>query len=229
MLNLLEDFRRPTNLLSPATRAMLEDPDFDRVLKSADSDMRIKADLTIKILELIALDPSFGDTPDKFYRIEGDTITFFVCFRLLSNFIGGLKLSATDEKSIELKAALAKNLNSRMFEAAKLARNLDASCMPEYEQAKVKAKDAYLETLLKFEYSHEYPVTRTINAKNQVTLKAASTARSHIFDHEAAPVDARKEKAKREAAPGFANGWTEGLVIFLYTALLPNKIAETEK
>lgn len=205
-------------MLNAEVRSMVEGKGFETAMCNAADDPDTKAFLMIKALDEIALDPTVGNTMDAFifiYGQGGGNVCFNIRFDRFVNFIGLIELPENSGRAKQLMEAIKKNLNGKMFKAAKMHRRLDARSVRLFQQARDRASEAYSAVI-----QAGYAGGKRIPGVNMEELKVrAAAAYNKVFNPRKLQLQNRCRNVGRAACPGFQGGYTEAVASFLYRHL----------
>lgn len=205
-------------MLNSEMRSMVEGKDFEVAMCNASDDPDSKAFLMIQALNEISLDPVVGDTVHSFifiYGQGGGNVCFNIRFDRFVNFIGLIELPENSGRAKQLMEAIEKNLNGKMFKAAKMHRRMDVRCVRLTQRARDCASKAYSAVI-----EAAYVNSKLIPDVNIEHLKSeALAAYAKVFNPRKEQLQNRCRNVGRVACPGFQDGYTEAVAGFLYRHL----------
>jgi len=205
--SVLGALRRGTHMLDEIMASALLCDDAVAAMQKTDEDPDAQAFLMLELLKSIALDPTQGETPDRFFRIYDDEVIFTLHLDRWSNFITSCLCLPHGSRANQLIEAIQENLNSRMFKAAKMSRRLDKRFNRLYQQARNRAE--------KIAYAGEENLWSWPKDRRD----EADSLYRRIFEKREETLLNRLRKVSAVASPGLQGGFTEAVAKFLYNHL----------
>lgn len=210
--------RRSTHTMNRYIADFVMSEEFMRSVREIDSNPARRAALMVELLKVVALDPTAGSKPTDFYSRSGAEVSFNLRLDRVINPLGSLFfLSIEDAHCVELMKAVKRNLESRMFKAAKMHRRLDNLAQRAMGRYSDLANKAYQRVRLH--------VTGRLKSEHREHLTENDLAEmDRAFDEVYAPLKERlwkrMGKVAEASSPGLYNSsYTNWLASFLYLKL----------
>lgn len=175
----------------------------DLMLEIDNSEQR-KAELTIQMLNCMALSPTEGyESVDDCYYDGDGTAAFMLHFNRITNPIGMFTLELSDPLFQSVLDAISENLKSRMYKAAIISRRIERLSVKAQVRYRRKAGKAYEQVMDAAEVSAEV-IAQAEQAYND-SIKPNET---RLFN--------RLRSVSNVAMPNAENGYTIWLAEFLH-------------
>jgi hypothetical protein len=212
-MNDLLSLRLSSRFLNPEVASYIKSEAFAADVARLRSDDVLRARLTVRLLEGIAVDPLSMARGETFF-VHGvlgrDPVWVNIRLDRWVNFLGAFSLANGSAQIQEVMNAIERNLQSPMFEAAKAHRAHDRTISAEHARASELARAAFEEAC--------HGVRRQDLSASQY-LHAQETF-AKVFNEAMEGFHQRGRDLSAAAAPRFAGvDFTEGVASFLFEHL----------
>lgn len=222
--------------LTPAQHQFAQSIQFDRLIQRLKirSEQRVK--LAISYMSYVALDPQHSVYVDDFVpaptnEVETDcTVIVVLRYHRVTDIIGALEIERNSPLLTELREAVAANLASKMFKAARLSRHNERMYMRRSSRIKAVGHAAGLEMQQKLEQIPRYKDALTWRPHDMSTDRMATRevyqelirkAKYDAIEPLKTRLHNRYEAIGRQAYhPAYRESFTALLVHFMKTHLL---------
>ncbi len=211
-MNDLLSLRLSSRFLNPEVASYIQSEAFSADVARLRSDDVLRAWLTVRLLEGIAVDPLSVARGESFvHSISGrDPLWINIQLDRWANFLGAFSLAEGSAQLQEVLAAIERNVQSPMFEAAKAHRDHDRTISAEHARASELARAAFEKAC--------QGVRRQDLSESQ-RLHAQETF-AKVFNDAMEGFHQRGRDLSAAAAPRFAGvAFTEGAASFLFEHL----------
>lgn len=217
--SVLSALRSGTHMLEGDIVSALLSEDAIEAMRKTDEDVDAQAFLILELLQCIALDPMWGNTPERFYSVYEDEIFFIIHLDRWANFITPCLGLPHGHRANQLIQAIKDNLASKMFKAAKMSRRLDKRFVRLSEQAHRRYYKIAYASLEKPWPKDQFESDHRSWQEHFRAREDASAKYDELFDERREALLKRLRKVSSAASPGLQGGFTEAVAKFLYNHL----------
>ncbi len=217
--SVLGALRSGTHMLEGDIVSALLSEDAIEAMRKTDEDVDAQAFLILELLQCIALDPTWADTPERFYSVYEDEIFFIIHLDRWANFITPCLGLPHGHRANQLIQAIKDNLSSKMFKAAKMSRRLDKRFVRLSEQAHKRCHKIAYSDIDKAWPKDRLVRDRHLREEFLLAREKADAMYEELFEARREVLLKRLRKVSSAASPGLQGCFTEAVAKFLYNHL----------
>lgn len=203
----LLSLRHSTHMMPSDVAQYINSAAFGAQLEKLQNSDALRANLTLHLLECIALDPMVEVRKESHFLRKINTTWFNIQLDRWSNFIDPFELREKSDLEQQIFAAMARNQQSDMYAAAKAHREHDKHIGEAMAHAAPLAREAARNCQGN---KHSFDLTKT-------ERDYVNAAFERVIEREMKPFNDRGRQLAAAAAPKFVGkGWSEAVATFLF-------------